>query len=332
MIKSTRSHGMVPSDILIRGAIMAGLDDLRKNSFLLDYIFMWYANDDLTNKTYGEAERQRAKKWFLNTEIFVSMNYRADDVKFPLVSIGLQSSTEDFATLGDVNYETQEDVPSEEISATPEILMGPFTPKSYDSTTGTVTLPDNLDTGNIFVNTILVDVVNGNGYPVIQVNEGSTFKIASGVTANFTNAFIAPIDSFYVAQLESCLFKQTFSIKLFAQNDPLYVLYLQSIIESILMRYKETLLEARGFDRSTHSVGPLYNYSETDKDMVWARDITLSGYVRQYWPKMISPKIQGIKIHGIEILGGSVTPSGLLSLVNSQGWGMEGDFDAIGAS
>lgn len=101
-------------------------------------------------------------------------------------------------------------------------------------------------------------------------------------------------------------------------------------MEFILLRYKETLLEARGFERSTISTGPLYNYSETDKEMVFVRDITLSGYVRQYWPKMISPKIQGIKIHGIEILGGSLSPPSMLSMVNQQGWGLKGDFDALG--
>ncbi len=329
MIKSQSSHGMVPSDILIRGAIVAGLDDLRKNPFLLDYIFMWYSNDDLTRGTYGDTERQRAKNWFLKNEIFVSMNYRADDVKFPLVSIGLQSSSEDLSTLADVNYETQEDVPSEEVTTAPDILLGPFTPKSYNSTTGLVTLPDNLTTDNVFENTILVNTATNTGYPITQVSAGGTFLITPRITANFTNCYVAPIDSFYVATLESCLFKQTFSIKVFAQSEPVFVLYLQSIIEFILLRYKETLLEGRGFDRSTISTGPLYNYTETDKEMVYVRDITLNGYVRQYWPKLISPKIQGIKIHGIQIIGGTLTPPSMLADVEKQGWWM--DVDSIGA-
>lgn len=223
MIKSIYAHGMVPSDILIRGAVVAGLEDLRKNTFLLDYVFMWYRNDDLTNKTYGDTERQRAKNWFLNTEIFVSMNYRADDVKFPLVSIGLQSSSEDMATLGDINFDTREDVPSSEVSTAPNLLLGPLTPLSYDSVTGIVTLADNLTTENVFENAIFVDTTSGIGYPIIQVNDGNTFKIATDIVANFTNSFIAPIDNFYVASLESCLFKQTFSIKVFAQGEPLHV-------------------------------------------------------------------------------------------------------------
>lgn len=331
MIRSIKSHGMVPSDILIRGAIVAALEDLRKNPFLLDYIFSWYSNDDLTNKAYGDAERQRAKSWFLNTEIHVSMNFRADDVKFPLVSIGLQSSSEDMSTLGDVNYETDEEVPSKEVTASPEVLLGPFTPKSYDSATGLITLPDSLTTDNIFENTILVDTTAGIGYRVTQVNGESSFEIAQDIIANFTNAYIAPIDNFYIATIESCLFKQTFSLKVFAQGDPVHTLYLQSIIEFILLRYKETLLEARGFERSTISTGPLYNYSETDKEMVYVRDITLSGFIRQYWPKMISPRIQGFRVHGIQILGGSLSPPSMITSTNVQAWGMEGDVDSIGA-
>ncbi len=331
MIKSSVSHGMVPSDILIRGAIVAALEDLRKNPRLLDYVFMWYSNDDLTSKIYGDSEKARAKKWFLSTEIFVSMNYRADDVKFPMISIGLQSSTEDQSTLGDVNYETTEDVPASEVAVTPQMLLGPFTPKSYDSATGIVTLPDNLTTDNVYDNTILVDTVSNRGFIIREVLDTTSFLIDEDSEANFTNSYVAPIDDFYVVSFESCLFKQSFSIKAFAQAEPVHVLYLQAILEFILMRYKELLLEARGFERSTISTGPLYEWKESDKDTVYARDITLTGYVRQYWPKMISPKIQGIKIQGLEIMGGTVTPPGFLSLVLAQGWGMPDDYDAIGA-
>ncbi len=248
-----------------------------------------------------------------------------------MISIGLQSSTEDLSTLGDVNYEPSEDVPANEVSTTPQVLLGPFTPKSFDSATGIVTLPDNLNTDNLFVNTILVDTKSNYGYIIREILTDSSFLIDEDVIANFTNAYVAPIDSFYTASIESCLFKQTFAIKAFAQSEPIHVLYLQSIIEFILLRYKEQLLEARGFERSTISTGPLYQFAETDKDLTWARDITLSGYVRQYWPKMISPKIQGIKIQGIQIIGGTVTPPGFLNLVVQQGWGIEGDNDAIGA-
>lgn len=54
------------------------------------------------------------------------MNYRTADVVYPIISIGLQSSTEVSATLGDVNYDTQELVDPHEITVTPQIVLGPF--------------------------------------------------------------------------------------------------------------------------------------------------------------------------------------------------------------
>lgn len=331
MINSLKSFGWVPSDVLVRTAITSALDDLRKNPFLLDYIFQWFASDDLTNNVYGETERQRAKKWFLNTEIFILMNYRADDPKFPCVSVGLQSSVEDLSTLGDVNYDTQEEVQASDVGIiSPLIQVGPFTPKSYDPTTGIVVFPDNLSTDIVFVNQILTDVTNNVGYVIRDVLDESSIKIDPNLlNVNLTNSYIAPIDSFYVTAIESCLFKQTFSLKCFAQSEPVHLLYLHTIIEFILFRYKELLLEGRGFDRSTVASGPVYIFSETEKELTFGRDITLTGYVRQYFPKSINPKIQGFKIHGIEILGGTATPVGLLSTVKAQGWGMPGDFGEI---
>lgn len=320
---------MVPGDILIRTAIMAGLDDLRKNSFLLDYVFAWFLNDDLTIQQYGQAEFQRAKKWFLDHEIFVAMNFRADDPKFPIVSIGMQSSSEDTSTLADVNYETNEDVESEEITPVPNILMGPFTPLEYDQTTGLVTLPPTVTTADVFINTVLVDKVNNIGYRIIDVLDSDTFKIEPNINANFTNAHIAPIDNFLSVSLESCMFKQVYSIKCFAQSEPLHLLYLHAIIEYILLKYKEPYLEGRGFDRSIISSGPVYQYQDTGVEMTFGRDITLTGYLRQYWVKSVAPKMQGIKLHGIEFLCTTPSPVSELSNVNAQGWGMLGDFGEI---
>jgi hypothetical protein len=317
---------MVPSDVLIRTAIIAGLDDLRRNTFLLDYVFNWFDNDDLTNELYGRGEKQRAKEWFINTNIEVSMNYRADDPKFPLISIGLQSSSEDLSTLGDVNYDTMEDVPADEVSVSPNLILGPFTPSAYDPVTGNVSLPAGMNTSSVFLNQILYNPRKAEGFTILDILDSQTFRIQTGVHTNFTDALVLPIDTFYVAKLESCLFKQTFSIKCFVQGDPVKLLYLHSLLDFILLRYKEQYLEGRGFDRSIISSGPVYQYRDMGVEMTFARDVTLTGYCRQYWPKLISPKIQGVAINGIRILGGSRTPDALLADVLGQGWWMEDDF------
>jgi hypothetical protein len=334
MITSQNIHGIVPSDILIRTAIIAGLKDLRDNPFLLDYVFNWYSTDDLTKNIYGDSEKRRAKNWFLNNEISVSMNFRTDDPKFPMIAIGLQSSSEDQATLGDVNYDVSEETPSSEFGIKIDPILGPFTP-TYDPVTGYVIIPDGFSTSEVFVNQILFSPSIKEGFVITDVLSDNRFVIQTGLNVDFTNAIIMPIDSFYVVSIESCLFKETYLLKCFAQSDPVNLLYLHSILVFILYRYKQEFLEKRGFDRQVTSSGPMYVHQlpQSQNEMTFGRDVTLTGYCRQYWPKMISPKIQGVKINGIEIVSGTTTPDALLALVQAQGWHMLDDnFDGIGPS
>ena len=327
MIRSELCPGLVPSDLLLQGAIEAGLQDIRNNPFLLDYLFSWLINDDLTKQMYGEKEFSRAKEWFLKHKIWVTMSSRLDDFKSPLISINLQNSTEDYSTLGDVNYDTVEDVESEEVNIQPQVIAGPFTPSSYDSATGIVTLPSDISLENVFSGMILMDTTSNIGYSIEDVIEPDQIEVAEDLNANFTNAYIAPVDSFFVTSLESVLFRNTYSIKCIVQSDPVYLVYLTMIVRFILLRYKESLLEGRGFDRTTISLGAPYNAQQlTNVESTFGQDFSLTGYVREFWPKMISPKLQGIKINGLQALSGTTSPISIISEVEAQGWGLEGDF------
>lgn len=326
LINTTKSFGIFPADIVLKSAIEEAIADIRANPWLLDYVFAYFPNDNLTNAAYGDNERQRAKDWILKTDIKVSMNYRTDDVQFPIISIGLQSSTEVSQTLGDVNYDTSEELPNDQLPVTPQIILPAFSVASYNSTTGTVTLPSNLNTTSLYPGMILVDTKTNTGYPIIDVIDDATFTIQPNVkNVSFVNAYVAPVTTFYVTSLESIAVRQNFSIKCFAEGDALYTIYLDTLMNFILLRYKEVLLEARGIDVSAISSGPLYKWSETNTENVFGRDITLTGITRSYWPKAISPTVSGVAIQGIKIIGGTATPSGLLTQQLLSGWAMEKD-------
>lgn len=329
MINSAIITGIVPSDILVKTAIEAAINDLRQNPWLLDYVFSWYPNDTLTSQSpnYGESQRQKAKDWFLKNEIFISYNYRSDVPKFPMISVGFQSSSEAESTLGDINYDPSDELDESNVGISPKPIIGPFSVLNYDKATGQVTLPDTVTTDNIFTGMVLVDPETNTGYPISDIIDSQNFIIDANITANFSNAYISPIDNFYVATVESCWFKNNFKISCLCQNDAVEALYLEQVVLFILLRYKEQLLEGRGFERSTVNSGPLYLYQENDIEFIWGKDITLSGYVRHVWPKTISPKIQGISINSVKIIGGSATPPGLLDQVQLQGWKMENDLD-----
>jgi hypothetical protein len=200
--------------------------------------------------------------------------------------------------------------------------LGPFTPKSYDSATGLLTLSDDLTTENVFNNAILVDTASNVGYKILEVIDSTSFKLDIDLNANFTNAYIAPMESFFVTSIESVFHKQVYSIKCFAQGEPIFAHYLSTLVQFVLLRYKELLFEGRGFERSSFTMGPLYLANDlTGVENTFGQDITITGFVRLVWPKVISPALQGIKIVGVNALTGSVPPLSIQAETETQGWG-----------
>lgn len=303
---------------------------MRKNSYLLDWCFNWLSLDPVTKGIYGDKEKEAIKKWFLNTKFFISPStMREDEIRFPMVTIHLESSSEAESTLGDVHFETHEELPSEEMLVQPQIILGPFTPKTYNASTGLIELPDNLSTENVLTDQILVDNANKQGYIIKSIDSSNSFSIEPNTSANFINAYIAPLSTFTTVALESVLMKQVFAINCYIQNEPRYIMYLSTIVRFILYRYKELLLENRGFERSVLSMtGPFLansRFQAPEGEEIFGQDFKLTGFVREYWPKMISPKIQGIKINGLEYMGGTQTPDSVLNQVEEQGWWQEND-------
>ncbi len=327
MIKSNFAYGMVPEDLLVLGAIKAGIEEIRNNLWLLDYCYNWIAQDDLTNRYYGDKEKQAAKDWFIRNEINVSMSTRVDDIKLPLVTVELVSRNEDYATLGDINYDTSEEIASKEIVKQPQIILGPITP-NYDKATGIVTLPANTNTLFIFENQVLVDSVNNVGYAISRILSNTTFEIEADKNPNFTNSYIAPIDDLLVVSLESVLSKDTYSIKCFA-NESRYLMYLTALIRFICYRYKQVFFEKRGLDRQVLSMQGPYNASAIkgpeSQELIFGQNIQLIGYVREYWPKMIDSKIQGMVFSGLKYIGGSVSPVSIYPELKNQGWWQQDD-------
>src|SRR4051812_27437995 len=101
MVRTT-TKGIFQSDILIRTMLIQALKDLKDKPWLLDFVFAWLPDDDLTATQYGLVEVDKAKEWFQNTEIIVSMAYRTDRPQLPCIGIELVDSVEDIATLGDI--------------------------------------------------------------------------------------------------------------------------------------------------------------------------------------------------------------------------------------
>jgi hypothetical protein len=279
--------GIHQSDLIIRSAIIAAFDDLRANPWLLDYAFAQLPKDTLTKDEYGQREIDNAKKWFLNTRIPVFMSTRVDEVSLPAISITLLESVEAETTLADVHY-----VPQQDTDRVWPALTAPFTPESYNQTTGEMTIPGSV-TLVLAAGQQIIDATGG-VHEILEVIDDRKVRIEPAI-ADFRGAVIKGKPPSSIASFESVRMKETYAIGCHVQGEQVYLTYLHTLLVFALLRYKATLLEARGFERSSISSSDFRRNEAFENELSFSRHVNLTGYVTQVWPGEISPKVTAMQ-------------------------------------
>lgn len=323
MTIKTTALGIWQADLIIRTAIIDGIADIRKNPWLLDYAFASLLVDPVTKDEYGQNEIDRAKEWFTRTEIRVIMSTKVDHTNMPAISIKLVSSIEDKDTLGDTHYDTDETIDSPNGNPWPA-LTPTFTPTSYDPIAGKMSVSQEIANALFISKGQFVVDKTGVAYQILEAFDETSFQITSGIVNNFDGSVIKSPKPSYVISLESSEFKETYSIGCHVNGEPIYLTYLHSIISFILLRYRERLLEGRGFDVSSIQSSDFSKNPLFDNELVFSRYIQLTGAVRNYWPKDIGPVIDGVYVQPV-IEGGGIMAAGNEDLAP---W--IGDMDSIG--
>ena len=170
-------------------------------------------------------------------------------------------------------------------------------------------IPNEISSELVIVeNMVVVDNI-GKSHEITEVFEDGSFSIKQGTIADFSNSVIKGARPAYITFLESVVYKENYQIGVHVSGEPVYLTWLHSIIVFILLRYKQAMLESRGFERS------IFNSSEFDQDLsfetenVFSRYISLSGFVRQYWPSAITPRINSVEIKNVKVIGGEKLPN-----------------------
>ena len=284
----TEAVGVHQTDVIVRSALIAGLSDLRANPQLLDYAFASLPRDPLTAQEYGAPEVDRAKEWFLSTDIRVFINVNPNEVKFPCVSIALQSSAEQDAegTLSDTHYQPYEDRDVEWA-----VLFGPFTPTAYDPETGKLTYNSNDLNVAVLAPGMAVVTQNGTVYTILAVNDQDLTVDSGAQYADLRNAVVKGPRPSLTVEVESAVFREVFQLGCHVDSEPNHLTYLHSLVIFTLLRYRQALLEARGFERASVSSSDFKRDDETLPETIYSRYVTVTGTVRQAWPKAVLPKI-----------------------------------------
>ena len=312
----TSTHGIAQLDILIRQAVILGLRELRKNPDLLEYCFASLPKDQVTADQYGQSTVDRVKEWFIKTDIPVSVNLRIGKPKFPCVTIEIREQQEAEATLGDVNYDPAEYPENPWPDVTPAFSA------TYDTTTGDVKIPKAIaDAIFIAPGMVLVDR-NSQTFTITDAIDDTTVRIATGQKPDFGQVTIRYGKPANIVTLESCVFRGTIGVGCHVQGEAEQLLWLHSIVMFILLRYKQQYLEARGFERSTLNSTTAIRDDSWGAENIFSQYVNMTGFWRNYWPKLMGLRPQGINI-GIKVADGGTSPSSID--VDQQAWGMEQD-------
>ncbi len=285
----SEAKGIFQSDVIIRAAIIEAFKRLQADTQLIDYVFRGLREDELTSADYGDNEIGQAKKWLSNTDIPVMMNTRLDEGKYPCVAISLRESVETEATLGDIHYVTNERTEGDW-----PIVGGPFAPKAYSPSSGMMKLPAAFASSVTIGPGMSVIDTSGRPHAITEVLDADLVSLAPNTFADFSRAFIKGSRMLNITPLESLSFRETYSISVFAQGESVHGTYLFSAMCFLLLRYKEELLEGRGFERSTVSWSEFASRQDTPGENLFARTCTVTGYVRNFWPKNASREIEGM--------------------------------------
>jgi hypothetical protein len=293
-------------DVIIAEAIRQGLEDMRKNLWLLDDVFGNFIQEPALRDKYGQKEIDAAKDWFMNNKIEVNLRYRNDKDHFPCVTIALGSSSEkeEMKHLADLSTEVETLMPNQIGKPIPYIVK-PFVPDSYDQMTGILTVPKSVKLKGVRAGQILVDPDTGIGY-IIQAVVSNGIKLEPNLELTLKKAGIVPRYQFYKARREHTFFQETYSIGCHVHGDPAPLLWLHAIVLYTILRYRESLLEGRQFMQSSVSSSDLIqnpNFEGPGGENVFSRYITLTGQVENSWLKTPSRIIESVEIEGETIEG-----------------------------
>jgi len=300
----TKILGITQIDVIVKNAIEAALMDLRANPGWLDYAFASLPQDSLTYRTLGQATVDQAKQWFVNNFPNVVTGPVMDEMKLPIVVIEPGESSEAVQELstGDVHWDATEVI---DVFDSP-ILAGPFVPANYVTETGTITLAAALDVP-VFAGQILIDYA-GRQHVIEAVHSDTEIKLPDNTVADFTRAILKPAAPAWKVYIESASYKETCRVSIYTDGNPEHVLWLHSIVFYALLKYKEDLLEARGYERTVLSSTRTRPMDFGTGVMSMSRSIDITGYVRQYWPKSVHRTIDGVLFDQFAVIGAGDVP------------------------
>jgi hypothetical protein len=281
--------GIHQSDLKIRSAIILGLQDIKNNPWLIDYILEDVVKDPYLKDQY-QTQIEACKEYLRNNEIEVLMRMRNDKDRYPCITITLGSSRErdDLKIMADSLANCTEVLMPNQIGKPIPYIIKPFTPTYYDSATGKIGIDINTPGFEaLSIGQVVVDPEACVGSPILEIGNGYV-KIEENIEFKGSELGIVPQYPFYKAKKEATRFEEHYTIGIHVHGDTQPLLWIHSIVMFALLRYRESMLEGRGFSQTTINTGDIMEnpyFSGPGGEMGYSRSITVSGLVEHSWLK-----------------------------------------------
>jgi hypothetical protein len=272
-------------DIRIRAMIELGLEDIAKNSWLLNDILGDTVANQYLRERYG-SQIESCRQWLENNRIYTFLSARDDKMEFPCVVIELGTSNEklDMKHMADLSTETVNLLPNDINKPIPYVIKPPLT-GTYDPSTGVFSFNGVVDLNNISPGMVLVDPTNGIGYIIQSITVANQVNLEVSLDIPPGQYYgIIPKYQYYQSRIGHTFMQEPYKITVNGL-DQQTLLWLHSIVVYSLLRYRQVLLEKDGYAESTISSGPMYpnpDYSDAGQ-IIWSRDINLTGQVENRW-------------------------------------------------
>ena len=283
------------TDALIKTLLEESLNDLKKNSWLIDYILWDFTHSPFLRGPYGQKQVDAAKEFFKNNNINIFHQFVKDKEKFPciILTLGTSTETQEYRTMGDVGSETVTLMPSLTGQKIPYVVQ-PFTPAGFEPSTGTVEVPEGIDISAVSAGMVLLDPTSGDGTPVLSIN-GQNIIIQAGLELDSTQLGVVPQYRYFQTRMGRSFFQETWNITC-ATNDPQSLLWLHSVVVFTMLRYREFMehngiLEVTNFS-STDMFTP--EFSNAGGEEIYCRQVTVTNKVLQTWPRDLHRKIESV--------------------------------------
>lgn len=314
--------GVFQGDVIIKAMLDRGLEDIKKNEWLIDDMLSSLMINPYIADRYGKANINACKEWFRNNKIDVYMRPRNDKDIPPCITItpGPTPEKADMKHMADLSAFTRLLMPLE-IGKPIPFVVKPFIPTSYDPSTGEVGI-DEATPGfsSISPGMILVNPTDGVGYVIHGVSAGA-IQIEDGLNIDASQLAVVPKYAFYEARIEHTFFQDSYDVSCWAHGDPQTLIWLHTLVLYTILRYRESLLESAGFAESSVSSSGIMedpNYEGPGGELGFVRSINLTGQIENSWLKQPRRFIETVVIRdedcdgitsGIKILSNLDAPS-----------------------